>query len=98
MIINGDIGWVKRGDGEAKVYGNALMRNITDGDTLYMKADTMYSIDQKEKGSQNDACISQKHGCLNLSFREYATLWCIIVQILPYICLMTQYFGAKVAK
>ena len=50
VVINGDIGWVKRGDGEAKVYGNALMRNITDGDTLYMKADTMYSIDQKEKG------------------------------------------------
>ncbi|MDX2306118.1 MAG: OstA-like protein [Microscillaceae bacterium] len=52
VIINGDFGWVKRGDGEAKVYGNALMRNITQGDTLYLKADTMYSIDQKEKGQR----------------------------------------------
>ncbi len=48
VIIDGDIGWFIREKGESKVYGNALMRNISKGDTLYLAADTLYSLSRPE--------------------------------------------------
>lgn len=52
VMIDGDIGWYKGELGESKVYGNALMRNISEGDTLYLKADTLYSINREEEEKQ----------------------------------------------
>ena len=45
IIINGDYGEYWRDRQLTKVYGNALMRQITDGDTLFLTADTLVSID-----------------------------------------------------
>lgn len=45
VIISGDIGEYWRDQKLTKIYGNALMKKITDGDTLYLSADTLVSID-----------------------------------------------------
>lgn len=47
IIISGDVGEYWRDKKLTKVYGNALMRQITDGDTLFLKADTLVSIDHE---------------------------------------------------
>lgn len=47
IIISGDVGEYWRDKKLTKIYGNALMRQITDGDTLYLKADTLVSIDHE---------------------------------------------------
>ncbi|MBT9393903.1 hypothetical protein KLP40_12085 [Hymenobacter sp. NST-14] len=44
--IRGDVGRYWRGQGRAKVYGSrAVMRNISDQDTLYLAADTLVSLE-----------------------------------------------------
>ncbi len=45
IIISGEIGEYWRDQKLTKIYGNALMKQITDGDTLYLSADTLISID-----------------------------------------------------
>jgi lipopolysaccharide export system protein LptA len=45
IIISGEIGEYWRDQKLTKIYGNALMKQITDGDTLYLSADTLVSID-----------------------------------------------------
>jgi len=45
IIISGEVGEYWRDQKLTKVYGNALMKQITDGDTLYLSADTLVSID-----------------------------------------------------
>jgi len=47
IIISGDIGEYWRDQKITKVYGNALMKQITDGDTLYLSADTLVSVDSE---------------------------------------------------
>lgn len=49
VFINGDIGRFRGEEGFSVVYGNALMRNVSKGDTLYLTADTLVSINNKEK-------------------------------------------------
>jgi lipopolysaccharide export system protein LptA len=49
ILVEGDWGWFRGKDGESKIYGNVVARNIAEGDTLYLKCDTLYSIDNKEK-------------------------------------------------
>lgn len=57
IIIDGDIGrfWGKKGI--SKVYGSALMRNISEGDTLYLAADTLISIRTKKENSKDSIKI-----------------------------------------
>ena len=45
IILNGDFGNYNGKAGKSKVWGHALMRNIAKTDTLYMTADTLYSIE-----------------------------------------------------
>jgi OstA-like protein len=46
-ILNGDHGVYDGKAGQSKVWGHALTRNISQGDTMYMTADTLYSIEIK---------------------------------------------------
>lgn len=57
IIIDGDIGrfWGKKGI--SKVYGDALMKSISDGDTLYLVADTLISIRTKKENSEDSIKI-----------------------------------------
>ncbi|WP_082318174.1 OstA-like protein [Hymenobacter sp. DG25A] len=48
ITIRGDVGKYWRTLGRAKVYGNAVMRNIADKDTLYLAADTLMSVDSRD--------------------------------------------------
>jgi lipopolysaccharide export system protein LptA len=45
VILNGDYGIYNGKAGKSKVWGHTLMRNISKEDTLFMTADTLYSID-----------------------------------------------------
>ncbi|UOQ55227.1 OstA-like protein [Hymenobacter cellulosivorans] len=46
IVLRGDVGKYWRGLGRTKVYGSSpVMRNISDGDTLYMSADTLVSVE-----------------------------------------------------
>ncbi|QIX62549.1 hypothetical protein HER32_15730 [Hymenobacter sp. BT18] len=47
LTIRGDVGRYWRGQGRAKLYGSAVMRNIADRDTLYLAADTLVSVESK---------------------------------------------------
>jgi lipopolysaccharide export system protein LptA len=47
IIITGDFGEYWKDQGLTKVYGNALMKRLMDNDTLYLKADTLVSIDSE---------------------------------------------------
>lgn len=49
VIVEGDYGWFRGEEGESKVYGNVLARQITDNDTLYLTADTLFSINDKKR-------------------------------------------------
>jgi len=48
LIIEGDAGFFRGEEGISKVYGNALLRSIDGSDTLYLKADTLLSVDKKD--------------------------------------------------
>jgi lipopolysaccharide export system protein LptA len=47
VVITGDFGEMWKDRGMTKVYGNALMKKLMDADTLYLKADTLLSIDSE---------------------------------------------------
>ncbi len=47
IIISGQVGEYWRDEKLTKIYGNALMKQITEGDTLYLSADTLVSIDSE---------------------------------------------------
>lgn len=57
IIIDGDIGrfWGKKGI--SKVFGSALMRSISNKDTLYLVADTLISIRTKKENSKDSIKI-----------------------------------------
>ncbi|TPE43662.1 OstA-like protein [Pontibacter mangrovi] len=55
VTIRGAIGRYWRDRGEAKVYGNALMETVMEGDTLFLSADTLYS--QEPKGARTASMI-----------------------------------------
>jgi lipopolysaccharide export system protein LptA len=48
-VIEGDIGRYFGQQGISRVYGNAVAKNIVGGDTLYLTADTLLSVEDKEK-------------------------------------------------
>ncbi|OKL41905.1 OstA-like protein [Pontibacter flavimaris] len=55
VTIRGAIGRYWRDRGEAKVYGNALMETVMEGDTLFLSADTLYS--QEPRGARTASMI-----------------------------------------
>ncbi|NJL13044.1 MAG: hypothetical protein HC913_08650 [Microscillaceae bacterium] len=52
VIIEGDIGLLNGPAGEMKVFGRALLRQISNGDTLYLTADTLFSVDRRESNER----------------------------------------------
>ncbi|OJJ16068.1 hypothetical protein BKI52_35455 [marine bacterium AO1-C] len=57
IVIDGDIGRFWGKEGISKVYGSALMKNISEGDTLYLAADTLISIRRKKENSEDSVKI-----------------------------------------
>jgi lipopolysaccharide export system protein LptA len=51
-IIEGDIGTYDGIKGISKVYGRPVMKNIASGDTLFMTADTLVSVDDTARNSR----------------------------------------------
>lgn len=47
IIILGDIATTKKDSGITKIWGNPVMKQLVEGDTLYVTADTLISIDSK---------------------------------------------------
>ncbi len=47
MFAEGDFAWVRRNDNESKIYGDVIAYQINLKDTLWIKADTLYIINQK---------------------------------------------------
>jgi len=47
-ILTGDKGRYSKRTGVTRVFGHALLKNIMDGDTLFLNADTLVSLDNKE--------------------------------------------------
>lgn len=52
-ILNGDFGQYNGKSGISKVWGHALTRSVISKDTLFMTADTLYSIDIFPEGSDS---------------------------------------------
>ncbi|AEI50590.1 OstA-like protein [Runella slithyformis] len=52
-ILNGDFGQYNGKSGISKVWGHALTRSVISNDTLFMTADTLYSIDIFPEGSDS---------------------------------------------
>ncbi len=52
-ILNGDFGQYNGKSGFSKVWGHALTRSVISNDTLFMTADTLYSIDIQPEGSDS---------------------------------------------
>ncbi len=46
-ILHGDEGWHLDKEGMSKIYGHALVKRVVSGDTLYIRGDTLYSIENK---------------------------------------------------
>ncbi|WP_229203388.1 OstA-like protein [Dyadobacter jejuensis] len=44
-ILNGDEGFYNKAQGLSKMYGHAFIRNVIADDTLYIRADTLYSYE-----------------------------------------------------
>jgi lipopolysaccharide export system protein LptA len=48
VILTGDKGRYSKKNGYTRVFGHALMKNLMENDTLFINADTLVSIDNKE--------------------------------------------------
>ncbi|MDX5346547.1 MAG: LPS export ABC transporter periplasmic protein LptC [Hymenobacteraceae bacterium] len=48
VVITGGIARYWQNQGKALIYQNPVMRSISDGDTLYVSADTLLSVEQKD--------------------------------------------------
>ncbi len=48
LIVEGDYGDYRGAEGFTKVYGNALLKNMSGKDTLFIAADTLISLDSKD--------------------------------------------------
>ncbi len=46
-ILNGDEGYYWKAEGYSKIFGHAYVRNVVSNDTLYIRADTLYSFENK---------------------------------------------------
>jgi lipopolysaccharide export system protein LptA len=49
VLITGLYGEYYKAEGFTKIYGNALMRKIKDGDTTYIRSDTLISFEYEDK-------------------------------------------------
>ncbi len=47
LIITGDVAQYWREDGITKIYGNPVMQKIMEGDTLFLSADTLVSVEDQ---------------------------------------------------
>ncbi|TAG07065.1 MAG: hypothetical protein EAZ44_01100 [Cytophagia bacterium] len=52
MFAQGDFAWVRRNENESKIYGDVIAYQISQKDTLWIKADTLYVINQKGKDAK----------------------------------------------
>ncbi|WP_229249333.1 OstA-like protein [Dyadobacter sandarakinus] len=46
-VLNGDQGYYWKAEGFSKIFGHAYVRNVVSEDTLYIRADTLYSYENK---------------------------------------------------
>lgn len=46
-ILNGDEGYYWKNEGYSKIFGHSYVRNVINNDTLYIRADTLYSYENK---------------------------------------------------
>ncbi|WP_192820114.1 OstA-like protein [Rufibacter sp. LB8] len=51
-VITGQTALYWRADGRSKVYGSPVMRSISEKDTMYLSADTLYSVENKDKAKK----------------------------------------------
>lgn len=51
-ILNGDEGLYRGQEGFSKVFGKALVRTVLSSDTLYIRADTLYSLENQQDSSR----------------------------------------------
>jgi lipopolysaccharide export system protein LptA len=51
-ILNGDHGFYRKAEGFSKIYGHAYVRNVISKDTLYIRADTLYSFENKRDSTR----------------------------------------------
>jgi len=49
LLIHGDNAWFSENSGKSKIYGNALLEKPMKDDTLFLRADTLISINSKIK-------------------------------------------------
>lgn len=84
VFINGEVGRFWKEEGKSIVYGEPIMRNISKGDTLYLVADTLVSINNKKDSTKlllayNNAQIfrSDMQGkCDSIAYnRSDSTIW-----------------------
>lgn len=61
IIIEGDAAFYRGGLGISKVYGNALLQSINGVDTLYLKADTLLSVDTQNATSTERYLLAYPH-------------------------------------
>ncbi|MCS6820349.1 MAG: hypothetical protein NZ551_00610 [Microscillaceae bacterium] len=52
LIINGEVGTFNDQTGFSKVFGNALLRSISQRDTLFLTADTLLSVSNKKNDTK----------------------------------------------
>ncbi|TDE16382.1 OstA-like protein [Dyadobacter psychrotolerans] len=51
-ILNGDEGYYWKDAGRSKIFGHAYVRNVVSKDTLYIRADTLYSFENKRDSTR----------------------------------------------
>jgi len=51
-ILNGDEGYYWKNEGYSKIFGHSYVRNIINNDTLYIRADTLYSYENKKDSTR----------------------------------------------
>jgi lipopolysaccharide export system protein LptA len=51
-ILNGDEGHYWKDAGYSKIFGHAYVRNVVSDDTLYIRADTLYSFENKQDSTR----------------------------------------------
>jgi lipopolysaccharide export system protein LptA len=51
-ILNGDEGYYWKEEGYSKIFGHAYVRNVVSNDTLYIRADTLYSYENQRDSTR----------------------------------------------
>ncbi len=61
LQVEGDFAWVRQQQGESRVYGNAIARQISGVDTLWLKADTLFAVNEKTKTNPKKYLIAYQN-------------------------------------